>query len=457
MPVSRRRKLALLASILTGMVTAGLGLTLIPASMHDVGPATMSASTKIGGAHTVFAVPPLGTVRATTHPVPVTLQLGIAELDITEVQEIVQNPAAQTAVRTEIEDDLRAAARSVVIRTIIVALIAGAIGGALLPWRKVADVGAGMGGGLLVGVLVVSSVALTYDVKAFEEPTYSGALTRAPSVLRTLEKQALTLSTVGSRFEAASTRLSQLLELVAAPATNPREDTVALLHVSDIHSNPLGVIVTQQLARAFGVDAVVDSGDLTSFGESVETNVARRVSRLDIPYIFVPGNHDSFANQSRLDRIENLHLLHDDTVDVEGITIFGWRDPTYTVWDNISTEQGNELRVQEGEAVAAALEENPDVDVLVVHDRRMAEASEGLVPLVLSGHTHERDLTETETTDFLTVGSTGATGLEFFIEGSRPYEAEIIYFREDQPVAVDYVTFQALGDEFEIDRQRLDT
>ena len=457
MATSRRRKLALAAAFGAGAIGAAFALALMPATDHQVGPATMAAKTRLGAAHTVLAVPPLGTVRAKTHPVPVSLNVSLEELDITQLQEIARDPAAQLEIRARVEDDLRAAARKVVGATILAALIGGAVAGLLLPSRKRADLACAAMGGLVLGLAVVTSVGSTYDLDAFQEPSYSGALTRAPAVLRTLERQELSLAAFDSRFDAAADRLSELLELMAAPAENPREDTVAVLHVSDIHSNPLGISLTHQLARTFDVDAVVDSGDLTSFGEAIEANVARRVSELDVPYIFIPGNHDSLANQERLDAIDNVQLLHEDTLDVQGITILGWRDPTFTVWESMSTEEANDLREEEGEAVAAALESETDVDLLVVHDRRMAEASEGLVPLVLSGHTHERDTSEAEATDYLTVGSTGATGLEFFIEGSRPYEAEIVYFRDDRAVAVDYITFEALGDEFEIDRQRLDT
>lgn len=456
MPVSRRRKLALLAASLIGAVVGSLSLALMPPSNHRVGPATMSAKTRLGGAHTVLAVPPLGTVRAATHPIPVSLDVSLAELDINAVQDIIRDPGGQDEVRARIEDDLRGAAVEVGVRTIVVCLIGGAIAGALLPWRKWGDVGMGAVGGLVIAVLVVTSVAGTYDVEAFAEPRYSGALERAPAVLRTLEQQDISLSALDSRFETAATRLSDLLQLMARPATDPQEDTVAILHVSDIHSNPLGISVAQELAATFDVDAVVDSGDLTSFGEAIEANVARRVSAMDVPYIYVPGNHDSLDNQERLDQIDNVHLLHDDTFDVEGVTIMGWRDPTFTVWDAISTEDANEMRLEEGAEVAEAATAQGSVDVLVVHDKRMAEASEGLVPLVLSGHTHGREFVEGEDTDYLTVGSTGATGLEFFIEGTRPYEAEIVYFEEGAAVAVDYVTFEALGEEFEIDRKRLD-
>lgn len=456
MPVPRNRKLVLLFSFLVGVLAGGLALVFTPPARHEVGPSVLTAKASPGSAHTVLAFPPLGTVRAGTHPVPVTLEVALTELDVTALQDIIRSAERRSEVTDEVERDLRDMARSLALRSTLVALIAGAVAGAVLPWRRTLDVVAGAAGGLIAAIAVVGSVALSFDIAGFEEPRYSGALTRAPGVLETLQRTELALSDVDSRFETAAQRLSELLELASTPQTNPREDTVAILHVSDIHSNPLGITLTRQLASRFQVDAVIDSGDLTSFGEAIEADVASEIANLDVPYIFVPGNHDSAANQARIDRIDNVELLDDGTIDVEDVRILGWRDPTYTVWDNVSTEDANELRTTEGEEVAEALSQESGVDVLVVHDRRMGVASEGLVPLALSGHTHERDTTEDEETDYLTVGSTGATGLSFFVEASRPYEAEIVYFREGELAAVDYITFEALGDEFEIDRERLD-
>ena len=45
---------------------------------------------------------------------------------------------------------------------------------------------------------------------------------------------------------------------------------------------------------------VIDTGDLTSFGYSQEASIGSMVSRLPVPYYFVPGNHDSFANRALL-------------------------------------------------------------------------------------------------------------------------------------------------------------
>jgi predicted phosphodiesterase len=454
--MSRNRKLALFIAFLAGSGVGLLALSFVPPSRYAVGPAVLSVKTRPGGPYTELALPPLGTVQAGTHPAPVSIELALAELDINKLQEIIGDSEKRRKVRSDVEDDLGVAARGAAVRTTLITLVGGAIGGALLPWRKLGDVAAGAAGGLVAGLFLVLAVASTFDMDAFEEPKFTGALTRAPAVLRTLQRQQLSLSALDSRFATAAERLSELMELVATPRSNPHGESIALLHVSDIHSNPLGISLTRQLVRRFNVDAVIDSGDLTSFGEPIEANVARRVADIDVPYIYVPGNHDSLRNQEALARINNVHLLHDDSFDVRGTTVFGWRDPTFTVWDAISTDEANDIRKEEGESIADAVEQAGEIDILVVHDRRLAEASEGLVPLVLSGHTHERDTTEGEDTHFLTVGSTGATGLEFFVEGARPYEAEIVYFRGDQAVTLDYVTFTALGEEFEIDRQRLD-
>jgi hypothetical protein len=87
----------------------------------------------------------------------------------------------------------------------------------------------------------------------------------------------------------------------------------------------------------------------------------------------------------------------------------------------------------------------------------MALASMGRVPLVLAGHDHKRVREVVEETRVLAVGSTGATGIDHFtVEGDRPYEAEIVYFRSGLAIAVDYVKFEGLGEDFEIERDVLE-
>jgi hypothetical protein len=95
--------------------------------------------------------------------------------------------------------------------------------------------------------------------------------------------------------------------------------------------------------------------------------------------------------------------------------------------------------------------------VLAVHDRRIAEDSLGLVPLVLSGHYHKRITEDDRGTRVLAVGTTGASGLKSFtLEADMEYEAEILYFRAGQAVAVDYISFEGLASNFVIERTVLE-
>jgi predicted MPP superfamily phosphohydrolase len=201
---------------------------------------------------------------------------------------------------------------------------------------------------------------------------------------------------------------------------------------------------------------VIDTGDLTSFGNTIESRIGQLIKGFPVPYVFVPGNHDSTANRVQLGRVDDVTLLDEKTTTVGGVDVLGWADPTFTASNKTSTEEGNELREVEAELVSDAVEESTP-DVLAVHDQRLAQQSYGKVPLVISGHTHERDLRIEDGTVQLVVGSTGATGLgSFTIEADVPYEAEVIYFRDGLPTAVDYVSFRSLGGEFDIQRELLE-
>jgi hypothetical protein len=81
----------------------------------------------------------------------------------------------------------------------------------------------------------------------------------------------------------------------------------------------------------------------------------------------------------------------------------------------------------------------------------------GWVPVVVAGHTHERSSSSEDGTTFLTVGSTGATGLgSFMVDTRAAYEAEVLRFDGSRLVAVDYVTLRGVSGEFTVERQVVD-
>jgi predicted phosphodiesterase len=449
----RRPLPALLAGFL-GAAAAYAVLGLLPAVRHEAGPATLEAGLVWGRGETVLQVPPLGTVSADTHTPPVGLRMALAEVDVTRLAARVGDAAARADLAASVEDDLRALAPRLAWQSCLGAAAVGAIAAALLPRRRVSLLASGAAGGLVLTGALVAGAAVSFDVDAFEQPRFTGALVRAPVVIEALQGGEITFGGLQSRYETAAERLSELLALVAEPNRDPAADSVAILHVSDIHSNPLGVELAKQLAARFGVDAVVDTGDLTGFGVTVEARIGRLIERIGVPYYLVPGNHDSAANEAALDRVPNVTVLDGDVADVDGVRILGWADPTDTNWNNIPPEEAAALRVEEGEETAAQVTALTP-DVLAVHDRRLAEASYGRVPLVIAGHYHKRIVEEQDGTLVLSVGSTGATGLKFFVEAERDYEAEILYFRGGRAIAVDYVRFSGLGSDFEIERETL--
>jgi predicted phosphodiesterase len=451
-----RRFLAVFGPVIVGAVSALIVLPLAPAVRHGVGPGAVAATAGAGTGRTVLTVPPLGTVSADTHTSPLSLALTLSEVDFTALGRAVADSSRRDDMVSEVESDLRALGRRVTIQLVLSGAVIGAIAGGLLPRRRATHALEGALGGLvLVGASVIVAAA-TFDVNAFEEPHFTGALRRAPVVIEALQEGEISLSEVRGRYETAADRLSDLMFLLAQPNPDPRTDTVTILHISDIHSNPIGMEIAAQLARQFEADAVVDTGDMMSYGLPLENAIGNLVQNIDVPYIFVPGNHDSDRARRAMEKVEGVDVLLDgDVADVHGIEILGWDDPTYTNWNLLPVEQANEIRLTAGETVAGEVEVRGP-DVLAVHDQRLAQASLGLVPLVVAGHDHERDMYDENGTLVLTVGSTGATGIKSFtVESDHDYEAEIIYFRDRRAVAVDYVSFSGLGSDFEIQRTTL--
>jgi predicted phosphodiesterase len=449
--------------VVRALVAAGLGalvalvaMTLIPATRSDVGPASISAKAVLGPGRSHLVVPPLGAVSATTHHWPLTVSLGLVEVDVNALAAEVVSDSPGAGLVDQVEDDLRDLGRGLVIRLVLGGLVLGAIALGLIPGRRWQTVVAGSAGGGLATLLLVGGTAITFNVEAFDEPRFTGALQRAPVVLEALNKQQITIPQVRSRYETAAGRLSELLTLLTVPDADPRDETVALLHVSDIHSNPIGIEIARQLASQFDVDAIVDSGDLTNFGVHLETRIAELVGDMPAPYYFVAGNHDSLAVQLSLEELDNVTVLDGDTTAIEGIEVLGIADPTYTNWNRLPPGEAADIRLEAGDEVAeqvAALQP----DVLLVHDRRLAEVSLGQVPLILSGHYHKQILDQQDGTRILAVGSTGASGLtSFTLDAMQNYEAEIVYFRDATAVAIDYVRFSGLGADFEITRATLD-
>ena len=380
-------------TVLLSLAGAAIAVALLGRVPAKVGPfeTTVAARPSLSG-HTVVHLAPLGTIELDTHDWPLAIDLWVDEIAVADAERIARDPRAIERLGDDAADEVRAALVAVAIRCVIVAL-AGGIAGALvarLSWRSAAA-GAGLAG-LFVATLG-GGAAVTFDAEAVAEPRYSGLLSRAPTAVGDIEA-------VLDRFGEYRAQLSDLVDNMATlylagaelPTWRPDGGMIRALHVSDIHLNPQAFDMIERLVDQFGVNVVVDTGDLTDWGTDPETRLVDRIGELDVPYVYVRGNHDSRRTQEAVGEQANAVVLDGDGEEVAGLRFWGIGDPRYTP---DKSEQGGPTNQERAEAFAPEVaerltdDEPPPVDVAMVHDQRMAGGLGGLVPLVLAGHTHE--------------------------------------------------------------------
>ena len=305
---------------------------------------------------------------------------------------------------------------------------------------------------LAVGALLAATWA-PYDIDAFAEPQLSGELERVPDLLVTARRNLDEIDHVRDRVEVLSTRLAELYAASVGELPGGGPGETAILHVSDLHLNPLGAELVVRLARDLDVDAVLDTGDVTTFGLPLEARFGTLLAGSPVPYLLVPGNHDSLENRVQLGRVDGITVLDGEVATVGGVRILGIADPTFTASNEVSTEQANEIKASRTEEVRAEVID-ADPDVLAVHDPAQADDSTGAVPVIVAGHVHERSQHQVDGSWVLTVGSTGATGLgTFSVDTGRPYEAEVLRFLDGELVAVDYLTVSGINGDFTLERR----
>jgi hypothetical protein len=466
--------------VVFALAGASLALALAGRVPAKVGPfeTTFAARPSLTG-HTVVHLAPLGTIELDTHDWPLAVDLRVNEISVADAERIADDPAAVRRLGDEATSEVRHAFVGLALRCLLVAMIGGALGAlvARASWRSAL---AGVGVAALLVTASGAGAAATFNASAVAEPRYTGLLTRAPAAVGDVES-------VLDRFGQYRAQLAELVDNVATlylagerlPTFAPGR-TIRVLHVSDIHLNPAAFDLISQLVDKFGIDVVADTGDLTDWGTVPETELVRRIGKLGVPYVYVRGNHDSRATQRAVDRQPRTVVLDGDPATVVGLRFWGIGDPRYTPDKSQAVGGGSEQdrALAFAPTVADRLTEDqpPPVDVVMVHDERMAADLGGQVPLVLAGHTHHArtgtiappdadggsdaaDTTSSTTTTtstsapeqetlLLVEGSTGGAGLRA-LQGDEPVPltASVLYFdRTSHSLeAYDTITVAGLG------------
>ncbi|HZI37463.1 MAG TPA: metallophosphoesterase, partial [Acidimicrobiia bacterium] len=406
-----RRGIAYLLVALLGAAAALLALGTVTVAQGRVGPGRVAVRAHLGAGRTELRLPPLGQVSAATHSAPITLTGQVDEVSITGLQDVLKTDDPGDRLRSEVSDDLEPLLRAFAWRALVVGALAGALAGALVPRRRWTYPLTGSAAGFAAVALLLGGAWQSYDAEAFDKARFEGPLERAPSLLATVRKHVDDIDDVRKRVRVLGDQVADLYSAASSQVGGPvGGDEVRILHISDIHSNPLGLEVTRRLAEQFNVAAILDTGDLTSFGLPLESRLGEMVSAMTVPYLLVPGNHDSAENRRALAAVDNLRLLDGTVTEVAGVRIFGVADPTFTATNETGTDEAAMIkRAAAPEVTARVRALRPDV--LAVHDPVLGETSQGHVPLIVAGHSHKSTAARRNGTLVLTVGSTGATGL----------------------------------------------
>jgi predicted phosphodiesterase len=440
-----------LIPVLLGLLGGVAGIQVGAHISRDIGPvsATMSLqpSLPVPGGGTEVDIPPLGSLRFSTHRGPVRLVVGVLRLNQSDVREIL-NRQLDSVSSDRIAGDVRRGIVALIVRCLLVST-AGGLAVGLLAYRR-------LGPTLLTGgislALVVASLAtagLTWNPAAIVQPRYTGLLDGAPSLIGTAD-------TLITRFQSYRTELGRLVTNVSRlygvvstlPTYESDTSTLRVLSVSDLHDNPAAWTIMHSLVSQFHIDLIIDSGDLTDHGSPAEDVMASQIGTFDIPYVFVKGNHDSAGTAAAVAGERNAIVLTGTTVDVAGLRFIGDGDPRFTPDLAVQVPTTSDLQVA-GQRLAEAAQAGPPPDLAVVHDPAEGEALAAAVPLVVAGHTHRR-FTQLigKGTRLFVQGSTGGAGLRA-LESSppTPIECSVLYFDRTtrRLQAWDDVTLGGLG------------
>lgn len=436
------------AAMITALAILGtvVGTQLAGSGDYKVGPLDvhMSLGPSWYGSSTV-EVPPLGALSADTHDGPVALNARIRQLDEDETRHIIENPQQLDAESKQAVTDVESALKNLVLRASIAGILMAALLG-LITFRSLPRA-------LLTALLATALIATTLGTawvtrkpESIREPHYEGLLSNAPAVIgnardisdRFGEYRGALIKLI-TNFSRVYTNLSNL-----PPGYEPDPNTIRVLHVSDLHLNPASFDVIKPIAEQFAVDAVVDTGDITDWGSNFENQYADNISQLQVPYVFVRGNHDGQQTADAVAAQPNAIVLEDQVLDIAGLQIAGIGDPRYTPdksQGNLSKREDEVHRISK--QLAKTIKEYDKtharaVDFAMIHDPAGAKELADETPLVLAGHKHKRSTKNLDSDTVLRIeGSTGAAGVRgLYNERPSPFDMSVLYFTKEGELQV---------------------
>lgn len=456
-------RLALVA-ILGGLLAASLF-----GQVNDsVGPFGLSVSWKAAWPGTTqLSFPPLGDVEANTHSSPGRLVVNLESIHFGQLRRLVDATTEdQGAAISQLTSEAYRLSARLAWQLLLLAALGGAGAAALVSVGsrvgRTPGVVSALTGGLISLVVIgtlLGATRATYTIDAFRSPTYRGALEEVPWLIRTVQDGLTQFEELDARLRRLSRNVYDMyrrVETLQPPVSLTDADRV-ILHVSDFHNHPTAAGIVVEIAEAFDVDLVLNTGDLTDFGTRVEAALLGDLSQLRVPHYIVSGNHESPEVIQHINLLPYIQLLDGNLVEDADLRIAGMGDP------GAQSDSAAVLSPAEALEFAQAINErliNMDQlpDVVAVHNHRVAQGIQpGLVPLVAFGHTHTPSVQFRAGTAYVNAGTTGGAGIRG-VEAGRvvPITLSVIYFRltpeERRVIAVDVLELSPVAGGFSLER-----
>lgn len=428
-------------------------------SEAKLGPGTFSASISptLRG-NTTLAVPPIGSLSARTHAAPVRLDFELREVDVLDAIDPDNEPGIE-GIEADVRDDLPGALRHLALALAMTSAAVGLGAAALFPGdRSIKRTALATAAAPVLIAALVAPAAWGYDVGQLERnPELNGPLGSAEMLFAKIGSLDTRFGSVSSRTEVLASKITGLYSAATTNKISRSDGEVSLLHVSDLHLNSVGLALAKDLADRFEVDAVIDTGDVTSFGFEPEAGFVEILEDFSMPYYVIAGNHDSESVRRQLQRSNAITYIDGRTVEVGDVKILGISDPTVTALRRIPQNRIDSTYRNQFDSTERLVERTAP-DLVMVHNPVQLRPILGKVAAAAAGHLHETKLEVIDGTVVAIVGSSGATGLgDLLVEEDAPYRFEILRFLDGRLVAVDEISLDGASGDFTLQRRLLDT
>ena len=377
---------------------------------------------------TIINIPPLGQISATTHDFPVRLIIQLTEVDIYALEQMESLPDdIYTLFISEIKKDFSFFVIHLLLAGVLTGITATAV---FISTNKKTLFLAG-----LIVLLFISfnllGVYFFYQPEAFAEPAFSGTLSSAPWMMDLISESLLRIEELSQKMQTMVQNIYHVFEKIEKLEPLQADGNfITLLHISDIHNNVVALNLVESIIDNFNPDLIIDTGDLVDYGTTMEAELVSKIEQLELPYLFLPGNHDSPELIAALTELDNVHILKGN-YHFEDLRLVGHPDPLAASSEFRSPTATEITKNTETIKEIISIQEKPP-HIIVVHNHRIANNLRGKAPLILHGHTHSKEISIEPDSIIINAGTTGAAGLRSLetTAGTLPYTMVLIRLKK---------------------------